>query len=902
MCPSIDLPALITTDARAHGVATLLDHVLDTTLALTEADAGGIQLLNAEGDLEVVAHRGFAREWIERWRRIPAGQGASGAALREGERVTLEDIEQHAALSGTPLLEDLRSAGMRAVQATPIRDDDGALVGVLSTHYRTPRAFDARSLRVLDQLSAHCAAVMAHGRADRRSAEEFRAAIESTQDGFWIVDRQGRILAVNDRYAERSGFSRDELVRMRVSDLEAPETEEAVLQHQDQIRSSGSGVYETRHRTKSGSTWPVEVNTVFRPDGDGRLFVFLRDITARKRLEHRLRTDEARLRAFVEQVPFAMVMLDRDMRYLAVSRRWREDFGLEDRPLIGESHYVVFPEIEERWRAIHRRALAGEAASADADRFIRDDGRTHWLRWKVQPWRTPEAVVGGLLIFSEDVTARVQAAEALQASEERLRRAQDGASVGTWEWNLADGSARWSDQTFHLYGFDTGSVTPSYAAWLESVHPEDRDAAAAGVADALARSAPIELEWRTTSQDRWLLCRGQPSFDSQGRVETYLGIVIDITARKQAQLTLERNRNLLADAQNLAHLGTFTYDVESGETQWSAEQFRIHGLDPAAGPPSLTDLFARLIAPEDVASLEAEILECMRQGQGFDREHRIVRPDGELRWVRTRAAPEFDTQGKLRHYLGTTLDISELREAESRARDRLDEAARLQRLNTADELASVLAHELNHPLGAIAIHAEIATGLLQSTAPDRTALIDTLQKIQGQTRRAADIVRHMRRYITHEGFITEAVDLNAVARDAGAMMERSARLRNIRLVLELAPDLPPVIGIDVQIEQVLLNLIRNAQEAITGAGAGSGEIRLLTRADDSRARVTIMDNGPGLTEAQISTLFGARPSGKSRGLGLGLRISRSLPEAHGGALWFEPHAPGAIVHLELPLA
>ena len=300
--------------------------------------------------------------------------------------------------------------------------------------------------------------------------------------------------------------------------------------------------------------------------------------------------------------------------------------------------------------------------------------------------------------------------------------------------------------------------------------------------------------------------------------------------------------------------------------------------------------------------MRREFVACMSGGRMFDREHRIVRPDGEVRWARTRALAYLDERGNPCRWLGTTLDITELRRARELARARMEDAARLQRLHTAKELASVLAHELNQPLGAITVYAEVCRRLLRQPASDGDELGGALDHIVQQATRAGEIIHHMRRFVSRGGMVSEAMDLNAVIRGVEELLEPSAHGKGVRVSLDLAPDLPPVMGVEVQIEQVLLNLLRNAFEAIAEQGSGSGEVGIRSCQSGDMVRVTVSDSGPGVSPEEASRLFETASSRKPNGLGLGLRISRGLVEAHGGRLWAEPQAPGAVFHFELPQA
>ena len=179
------------------------------------------------------------------------------------------------------------------------------------------------------------------------------------------------------------------------------------------------------------------------------------------------------LRLFIDQAPVSIAMFDRDMRYLAASDYWLSQHWISDRHIIGRSHYDVVPEIPERWKVVHQRGLAGEIIREEEDAFERGDGSIQYLRWEVRPWRTADGVIGGIIITTEDVTARVVAERALRESEQRLRLALDAADMGIWEWDVSAGTYQWNDQTYRMLGYEPQSFVPDYGAWARRVHPDD---------------------------------------------------------------------------------------------------------------------------------------------------------------------------------------------------------------------------------------------------------------------------------------------------------------------------------------------------------------------------------------------------------------------------------------------
>lgn len=241
------------------------------------------------------------------------------------------------------------------------------------------------------------------------------------------------------------------------------------------------------------------------------------------------------LRRFIEQAPATLAMFDTDMRYLAVSARWRRDYGLETVPLVGRSHYEVFPEIPERWKAVHQRCLEGDVEYHDEDLFVRSDGRHMWLRWEVQPWHTAAGFVGGLIIYSEDITHRLETESALHVSEERLRFALNASGAGTWRWDARTGDSTWDERFHALYGFPRGA-SPSFDAWKERLHDADR-ARVLALIDGVVRLGhdDWDIEFRSVHPDGrivWHHGKGRAERDSHGNLIGLIGIDLDISARR----------------------------------------------------------------------------------------------------------------------------------------------------------------------------------------------------------------------------------------------------------------------------------------------------------------------------------------------------------------------------------
>lgn len=310
------------------------------------------------------------------------------------------------------------------------------------------------------------------------------------------------------------------------------------------------------------------------------------------------------------------------------------------------------------------------------------------------------------------------------------------------------------------------------------------------------------------------------------------------------------------------------------------------GLIPAEEQAATRRVFERLVAGESPIT----------------HENHWYCSDGSRRlflWYNTTFAMPPEQQ---RYIICSGIDITEQRRAEEQLRKHLDEAARLQRLHTANQLATMLADELNQPFGAITTFADASLQLLDKDPPDLDRLAHNLRRISEEGLRGGEIIRRLRDFIKRGEFDPGEVNLNAVVEHGCALMSARAGDYGIRLVPQVDAGLPPALGVKVHLEQIVLNLLHNAIEAIRDTGNGDSLIKVETCRAGNMARVTVRDDGPGIDTRAAEKMFEFLHSSKEYGLGVGLQICKSLTEAHGGRLWVQPQQPGGIVHFEVPLA
>jgi len=282
----------------------------------------------------------------------------------------------------------------------------------------------------------------------------------------------------------------------------------------------------------TGMRWyHIRVVPEFAGDGTVESVVFVStDISELKQMEENLRL-------FCEHAPVAIAMLDTELRHVVTSQRWMREFGLEGQDITGRCHYDVFPEIPERWREIHQRCLKGAVERAEEDRLVRADGSIRRSRWEIHPWYKVSGAVGGIIIFSEDITNRKRVEEALDESRERLSLALASSGAAVFEWNMVNNTRIWDANVHRLLGTDPRKFKGTTEEFLKVIHPEDREAMRAALG-AVSEMGRLEVEYRAVLPDgsiRHVASRGKVQRDGEGRALRLTGVTWDITARKEAE-------------------------------------------------------------------------------------------------------------------------------------------------------------------------------------------------------------------------------------------------------------------------------------------------------------------------------------------------------------------------------
>jgi signal transduction histidine kinase/CheY-like chemotaxis protein len=372
----------------------------------------------------------------------------------------------------------------------------------------------------------------------------------------------------------------------------------------------------------------------------------------------------------------------------------------------------------------------------------------------------------------------------------------------------------------------------------------------------------------------------------------------DRAERKRAQHALQRSEAYLAEAQRISHTGSFGWSISTGELFWSEETFRIFQYDRSITPT--VERVLQRTHPEDAVFVRKTIERISRDRKDFDIDHRLLMPDGSVKHVHIVGHAISDATGDI-EFVGTVMDITERKRSENALRQAQTELAYANRVATMGELTASVAHEVNQPIAAAATNAKTCLRWLMRDPPDLEEARAAAMRIVKDATRAGEIINRIRMLFTKGTQQWELVNMEEVIRGMIVLLRDEAIQYKITFRAELAADMPRIMGDRVQLQQVMLNLIMNSIEAMKDVDGNRDLVIKAGRTENDQLLVSVSDTGIGLPELDSDQIFNAFFTTKSEGTGMGLSISRSIIESHGGRLWAANNSPrGATFHLALP--
>lgn len=668
----------------------------------------------------------------------------------------------------------------------------------------------------------------------------------------------------------------------------------------------------------------------------------------------RAKKSEAEFRAIIEAIPTLAWRTRADGHAEFFSQRWHDYTGLSFEDAQGEGWSVAvhpgdFGALSARWR----EAIASKKSDEFEARFRRYDGEYRWHLFRAAPHFDDEGTLTNWFGTTTDIDD-LKRAEMILAGEKKLfemiatgqplpaildafcRNVEELSEDSVASILLLDedgkrvrhGAAPSLPESY-TKAIDGGLIGPSAGSCGTAIYRGEK----VYVSDIATH--PLWADFKELALSQGLrACFSTPIFSSDGKVLGTFGIYArksrDITSRESriteqfthlASIIIERKRAenalrdseaSLAEGQRISHTGSWRWNADTDQVVWSEECARLYGFSPEERVVTPAAMLERVL-PEDIplfSSIEAQA----RRGDGkFEFEHRIVLPDGSLRLVQSIGRPVPADPGTGIEYVGTVRDITEQRNREVELRRSAAdlqkaqvELAHVTRVTTMGELAASIAHEVNQPIAGVVLNGNACLRWLareQTDSPNIVEAREAIQRIIRDGSRAGEVITRIRALFKKADTMKEPLEINEIIREVIVLARSEIEKRHVTLLLDLTPDLPQVLGDRVQLQQVLLNLILNGIDAIGTASDHSRELLITTGTHGkSDVLISVRDTGVGIDPLDAEAIFTAFHTTKPGGLGMGLPISRSIVEAHGGKLWASSNdGPGSSFNFTLPI-
>jgi PAS domain S-box-containing protein len=663
-----------------------------------------------------------------------------------------------------------------------------------------------------------------------------------------------------------------------------------------------------------------------------------------------LRIAEARLRTIIDAIPGFVWSAASDGNVDFVNQRWCDYTGVSKEDTRGSGwQSAVHPDdagpLRDYWQALLQSGEPGQFET----RLRCFDGTFRWFLIKAVPLRDETGQVVKWYGQNTDIDDRKQAENLLAGEKRLLEMMADGCSLtvileALCELVEATASGCYCSvllvdprRTHSHCGaapalrLQPGAAPSLPASLMEGIdgRPVNIDSGPCAMAATLNQqviAADLVSETRWDAWCRLVMAHGMranwstPISSTSGKVlgtfailygeaktptPIHQNLIAQFThlasiaiERAQGEAALKRSEAFLVKAQRLSSSGSFSWHVGADEITCSEQVYRIFELDPDL--PVTLERVASRQHPEDTPLLQ-DLLDRVQAGKDFEYEHRLQMTDGSVKYLHTVAHGAWDQNGQL-EYIGAVHDVTERRLSEEALGKVRSELAHVARVTSLGALTASIAHEVNQPLSGIITNASTCLRMLAADPPNVDGARETARRTIRDGNRASDVITRLRALFAKKSVTAERVDLNEASREVIALSRSELQRSRVTLRTDFAEDVPSVIGDRVQLQQVILNLLLNASDAMSGVGDHAKHLVIRTRYDDGdRARLSVQDSGVGIDTQNVDTLFQAFYTTKSEGMGIGLSISRSIIESHHGRLWAETNdGPGATFSFSIP--
>jgi PAS domain S-box-containing protein len=889
-------------------------------------DASNARIWRLEGDLlRLVASYGESaatldgREGLPRNRETVTGRAACDRRTVHVHDIAAEDSEYplgsrivkgegwHTTLA-TPLLREGTPIGTILVRRMEVRPFSDQEISLLET-FADQAAIAIENVRLFE---AEKQRTLALARANRDLAEreaKIRRLVDSNIIGIFITGLEGQVLEANDAFLRLVGHDRDDLVsgRIRWTDLTPPEWRERDKRALAELSSNTiAQPYEKEFFRKDGSRVPVLIGGALFEEGGNEGVAFVLDLTERKRAEEALREREAKIRRLVDSNIIGIFIWDFDGRVVEANDEFLRMVNY-DREDLASGRIRWADLTPPDWRDRNNARIERQKSSGRFEPFEKEYTRKDGSRVPV--------LIGGAtfeeggdqgVAFVLDLTERKCAEQALMRSEAYLAQAQKLTHMGSWVWDPHTEKVLYcSEEMFRIFGLDPRASLPSRENFRQQIHPEDRDWVKKRFEESLRERVDAFAEYRVLLPDgttRHINASGHPVINGNGELVEFIGTATDVTERKRAEQALRESEAKFRDYAETASDWLWETDPDHKFTLLTEKAF---GSDPADRIGTTCSDYALDLETEPVKwRLFRATLDARKPFRDFV--YCSVGGNGSQMYVKKSGNPVFDTNGEFVGYRGTATDVTAIvrgQRAEASLRTVQAELAHVSRVMTLGQLTASIAHEVNQPIGSARNNARAALNFLDRSPPDLGEVREALGCIVADADRAGGIIDRIRDQIKKAPPRCDRFDLNQAIEEVIGLAQSTITENGVSVQSRLASGMAPVQGDRVQLQQVVLNLILNAVEAMSSVGADGRELLISTEQSEANGTlVVVRDSGPGIDPKHLELVFEAFYSTKS-GMGMGLSICRSIIAAHGGRLWAAASEPkGALFQFMLPNA
>ncbi len=638
------------------------------------------------------------------------------------------------------------------------------------------------------------------------------------------------------------------------------------------------------------------------PDaGGGVEFVgAIMDVTKGKEVEEGIRL-------IINTVPAQIWTADADGRIDFISQRLLDYFGANfEQAGRQEPGLYAHPDDAVAFLNLWRTKIAEEKSFEWEMRLRNSTGEYRWFLSRASPLFDRSGNIAGWYGNNVDIHERKLADEKLRESEAYLTEAQRLSGTGSFAWNPNTAEIiYWSHECYLMLGFDECEGIPPFESFLNRIHPEDRPGMVGPLEEAIQNRTDFNHAYRIilpSGEVRNIQGIGHPVFNSSGELVKFVGSVIDNTERNRAQVALrlseERFRLIVENIPGL--LCTHTAE---GALEFANQRLLDYTGRTQAAIQNWD--WVSLIHPDDLPETLQLWAHSCATGDPYSVEHRTRGADGVYRWFHVCGLPLRGEDGRIVRWYILLTAIDDRKKSEEALNKAQTELAHITRLTTMGELTASIAHEVNQPLAAVVNNANACLNLLRGNSPDFNEARDALTEIVEDADRAGVVIARIRQMAKRSPLEKSPLDVRAVIADVLLLARGESVVRSVAIRTELPEEPLPVLGDRVQLQQVMLNLVINAMDAVKTVEISKRSLLIRARRESRRgnyeAWVSVQDYGTGFAPEDMDCLFKAFYTTKPQGLGMGLSISRSIVEAHGGRLWAERNdGDGATFTFNLP--